>query len=85
MRDANSIVDGIKRSLNGKTRTKIIVDWKFNEGDLSGPSAFLDSLLESLENAKHSTYLKVPASYLCKNIAGKPYILSLKHATRIIV
>jgi hypothetical protein len=50
LRDPNIIVQSIKRSLNGKNRINIIVDWKQNDGDLKSASALLDNLLQLLVN-----------------------------------
>jgi|688.fasta_scaffold1468454_1 hypothetical protein len=50
LRDPNSIVQSIKRSLNGKNRINIIVDWKQGDGDLKSASALLDNLLQLLVN-----------------------------------
>jgi hypothetical protein len=45
----------------------------------------LDSFLKELKVLKFNAYLKVPASSLCRDNNGKPLILGLESAEKIIV
>lgn len=78
------VSSSIQRS-TAKSR-KYIIDWKYNPQDLEAGSNLLDELIKHLSNNTNSdVYVKVPASHLCKNVNGKPYILSLANAKKIIV
>lgn len=83
--DAVEVANAVKRSVNGKFKS-IIVDWKGGlAGNLQVHGDFLNSFLRELGDTGIEVYLKVPASYLCKNHQGKPFILSIPSAKRIII
>jgi len=61
---------------------KLIVDWK---SDTPKSVDVLDRMLGELNKNDFEVYVKVPASYLCKNNQGKPLILGLQNVKRVIV
>lgn len=79
LQDAQSVATNMK----SRWRTNdIIIDWKDStEHSIS----FLDKFLQEMNKMSINSFLKVPASYLCKDMNGKPLILGLASAKKIIV
>ena len=61
----------------------IIIDWKKIDGDLERARNDLDEILGEMKSSE--VFVKVPASQLCKNVNGRPYILGLSNVKNIIV
>lgn len=82
--DAIGVADAIKKSVSNRFRN-VIVDWKNNEGNFQISSEFLNSLINLLGEAGITTYVKLPASYICKNLEGRSFLQSVSNARKVIV
>ena len=53
--------------------------------DLEKSQTFLKDLINQIQNGGITVYLKAPASYFCRDINGKPYILGVQNVKNFII